>query len=543
MAVLHPAVPPALPALARVSFFEQSPRYKLATLGGIALGACILYLANREMAKRINFGSKTLKEVVIASCCLGVIGSVIRIIVLLILKKKPSELIPTAILGLSCLYQALAVDFKKAKKSPRPHVSLEEIANVGGAKEQVENILRIMQAYRPQGLASAVKFPTALLFYGPPGTGKTLLSSALVTSVSREYTVYRHVLASNLVNRYVGTGANAITDIFREIKTEIAELQAKLDEARKAGIPDLPSEVRAFVYFEEMDSLRARPERGSAGGGHEYDTMINTLLGEIDKIIQDKIPITVMGSTNRRDAVDPAILSRIPLNYQIHVPAPNESERLEILQVHFRNVPLGSSVDLSKLAKQTAGYVGRELRDLVQAAINKAAIRGADQIEAEDISVLEGARTHDKMPQYHEAAQTIVRSKFVQTCPGCPDTSESYYKARLRYLLAPIVIEELLVGANGGILERTSHVESSLTQATELAKKMVCDWRMAGDNLPFASSMNSASSLSLELQIKIEDAVSKLISKEQEETQQLLSKELDQIKRTVEGPAPAILLS
>ncbi len=546
MAALQPITLPTPPALAPVSFFERPFRSQLATLGGIALGAYILYVANRAIARHIDSNSRQFKKAMMFSCFAGGIAGLIGLVVLAALNKKPLvELIPSAILPFTSLYQALAVKLEQAERSPRPQVSLDKVANVGGAKKQVENILKIMQAYRPGGgIASAVSFPTAMLFYGPPGTGKTLLSSALVTSVSPDYTVYRHVLASNLVNKYVGTGPNAIRKIFEGVKKELAQVQARLDEARKAGVPGLPFEVRAFIYFEEMDSLMARTEERS---NDESIKTVNALLGEIDQAIGSKTPITVMGSTNRREAVDPAILSRIPENYQIHVPPPNERERLDILKVHFKDIPLGDDVSLEQLAKQTAGYVGRGLRDLVQAAINSAAIREANEISAEDISVLGGERAHDKMPQYHEAAQKIVWSEFNQAHPHCPTQSKYYYKAQLRYLLAPIAIEELLVAANRDApvqgIERTSHVADSLAKATQLAREMVCGWAMADVELPLAS-IDKIQPVTRDLQYKIEHAVLDLIAKAKDETQELLSSKLDQIKRTVEGSKKlAILLS
>ncbi|WP_010477530.1 CDC48 family AAA ATPase [Thermococcus zilligii] len=221
-----------------------------------------------------------------------------------------------------------------------PNVRWDDIGGLEEVKQQLKEAVEWPLKYPRAFERLGIEPPKGILLYGPPGTGKTLLAKAVATESEANFIAIR---GPEVLSKWVGETEKRIREIFRK--------------ARQAA--------PTIIFIDEIDAIA--PARGSYEGGKYLDTLINQLLTEMDGIDKNS-GVVVIGATNRPDIIDPALLRPGRFDRLILVPAPDEKERLEILKVHTRRVPLAGDVDLKDIAKRTQGYSGADLEALVREA-------------------------------------------------------------------------------------------------------------------------------------------------------------------------------
>ncbi len=257
-----------------------------------------------------------------------------------------------------------AGDFEAARAAVEPSAMREYVAeqpttdftDVGGleaAKAKLERAVNWPLSYGPLFEAANADPPTGILLYGPPGTGKTLLARAIAGESGVNFI---EVAGPELLDRYVGESEKAVRDLF--------------DRARQAA--------PVIIFFDEIDAIATA--RDGAGGGDSGvgERVVSQLLTELDRASDDP-NLAVVAATNRRDALDPALLRPGRLETHIEVPAPDGETRHAVFAVHTRETPLADDVDLDGLADETAGYSGAEIAAVCREAAMHAIERVTDE--------------------------------------------------------------------------------------------------------------------------------------------------------------------
>ena len=255
-------------------------------------------------------------------------------------------------------------DFEAAHANVEPSAMREyvaeqpttEFADVGGlddAKDELERAVTWPLSYGPLFDAAGADPPTGVLLYGPPGTGKTLLARAIAGESGVNFI---QVAGPELLDRYVGESEKAVRALF--------------DRARQAA--------PAIVFFDEIDAVATDRDAAGGDGSGVSERVVSQLLTELDRA-SDNPNLVVLAATNRRDALDPALLRPGRLETHVEVPEPDREARRKILEVHTRGKPLTDEVDLERVADETEGYSGAEIASLSRAAAMRAIERVADE--------------------------------------------------------------------------------------------------------------------------------------------------------------------
>ena len=258
-------------------------------------------------------------------------------------------------------------DFETALSSVEPSAMREYVAEkptegfdaVGGldeVKEALERAVSWPLTYGPLFEAADAAPPSGVLLHGPPGTGKTLLARAIAAESGVNFIT---VAGPELLDRYVGESEKSVRELF--------------ERARQTA--------PAIVFFDEIDAIASR--RGGGGGDTEVtERGVSQLLTELDRAAENP-SLVVLAATNRREALDPALLRPGRFEQQIHVPEPDEAARRAILAVHTREKPLADDVDLDALAERTAGFSGADLEALCREAAVRAVTAVTERYEGE----------------------------------------------------------------------------------------------------------------------------------------------------------------
>jgi len=256
------------------------------------------------------------------------------------------------------------VDFEAAHANVEPSAMREyvaeqpttDFADVGGlddAKAELERAVTWPLSYGPLFDAAGADPPTGVLLYGPPGTGKTLLARAIAGESGVNFI---QVAGPELLDRYVGESEKAVRELF--------------DRARQAA--------PAIVFFDEIDAVATDRDAAGGDGSGVSERVVSQLLTELDRA-SDNPNLVVLAATNRRNALDPALLRPGRLETHVEVPEPDREARRKILDVHTRGKPLTDEVDLDRVADETEGYSGAEIASLSRAAAMRAIERVADE--------------------------------------------------------------------------------------------------------------------------------------------------------------------
>ncbi|MDP4234523.1 MAG: ATP-dependent zinc metalloprotease FtsH [Bacteroidota bacterium] len=362
-----------------------------------------------------------------------------------------------------------------------PKVTFNDVAGADEAKvELVEIIEFLREPAKFQKLGG--KIPRGVLLLGPPGTGKTLLARAVAGEAG---VPFLSISGADFVEMFVGVGASRVRDLF--------------DQAKK--------HAPCIVFIDEIDAVGRHRGAGLGGGHDEREQTLNQLLVEMDGFEQN-LGVIIVAATNRPDVLDPALLRPGRFDRQVVVDRPDVRGREGILKVHTRNTPLGPDVDLQALARGTPGLSGADLANLVNEAALLAARHGADRLAMYDFEnakdkVMMGverksvliSEEEKKTTAYHECGHVIVAKSIPEADPvhkvtiiprGRALGVTSYLPVDEKHTYSREYLEAVIAYALGGrSAERiifnqiTTGAGNDIERATDIARKMVCEWGMS----------------------------------------------------------------
>jgi cell division protease FtsH len=434
----------------------------------------------------------------------------------------------------------------KAKQVTKdtPKVSFDDVAGVDEAIEELDEIKEFLQ--QPQKFrAMGAKIPKGVLLYGPPGTGKTLLARAVAGEAGVPFYA---ISGSEFVEMFVGVGASRVRDLF---------------EQAKASAPSI-------VFIDEIDAVGRHRGAGLGGGHDEREQTLNQLLVELDGF-DVKAGVIVIASTNRPDILDPALLRPGRFDRQIVVDRPDIKGREQILEVHAKGKPYDDDVNISTLARQTPGFTGADLANLINESALLAARRdkvkiGMSELEEAIERVIAGperksrimSEEERKLTAYHEGGHALVGYALPKLDPihkvtiiprgraggytmALPLEDKNYEKRselvdQLAYALGGRTAEEIVFG------DPSTGASNDIEKATSLARKMVMEYGMSDRLGPLKYGQPQAEvflgrdyaksqDLSNEVAAAIDDEVRKLITQAHEEAMQIIVTHRDALDR------------
>ena len=378
-----------------------------------------------------------------------------------------------------------ALSFGKSKarlmNEAKNKITFKDVAGVDEAKEELHEIIEFLK--EPQKFSKlGGKIPKGVLLVGPPGTGKTLLAKAIAGEAS---VPFFSISGSDFVEMFVGVGASRVRDLF---------------EQGKKNSP-------CIIFIDEIDAVGRHRGAGLGGGHDEREQTLNQLLVEMDGF-ENNEGVILIAATNRPDVLDPALLRPGRFDRQVVVSRPDIRGREGILKVHTATVPLMEDVELKIIARGTPGFTGADLANLVNEAALLAARDDKKCVSMEDFEsakdkVLMGVERRSlvisekekRTTAYHEAGHALVASKIPGTDPihkvtiiprgralgvtqQLPKDEQHTYPKNYLYnnlaiFMGGRLAEEICLG------QMTTGAGNDIERATELARKMVCEWGMS----------------------------------------------------------------
>jgi cell division protease FtsH len=360
-------------------------------------------------------------------------------------------------------------------------ITFSDVAGIEEAKEEVQEIIEFLKD--PQKFQKlGGKIPKGVLLVGPPGAGKTLLAKAIAGEAG---VPFFSISGSDFVEMFVGVGASRVRDLF--------------EQAKKSS--------PCIIFIDEIDAVGRHRGAGLGGGHDEREQTLNQLLVELDGFDQNE-GVIILAATNRPDVLDPALLRPGRFDRQVVVPHPDVKGRLEIIKVHSKKIPLSENVNLETLARGTPGFSGADLANLINEAALLAAKKSKTKVEMIDFEdakdkVMMGKERKSMIiseeektnTAYHEAGHALVAKLTPGTDPlhkvsiiprgmalgitqQLPiDDRYTYSRDHILNMLAVFMggraAEEIALG------HLTTGAGNDLQRATDLARKMVCEWGMS----------------------------------------------------------------
>ncbi len=380
---------------------------------------------------------------------------------------------------------AQAMSFGKSKARTftgnRPTVTFSDVAGVDEAKEELQEVVEFLK-YPEKFAALGARIPRGVLLLGPPGTGKTLLSRAVAGEAG---VPFFSISGSEFVEMFVGVGASRVRDLF--------------DQAKR--------NAPCIVFVDEIDAVGRQRGAGLGGSHDEREQTLNQILVEMDGF-DTNTNVIVIAATNRSDILDPALLRPGRFDRQVILDRPDIRGREAILEVHAKGKPLGDDVQLMVLAKQTPGFTGADLANLVNEAAILAARRdkkkaGMDEFNEAIDRVIAGperksrviSEKEKKIIAYHEAGHALVGWFLPNADPpykisivarGMAGGFTRYLPDEDRHLMTRSQFQDMLAATLGGHVaeelvlgEMTTGPQSDIEQATRIARQMVTQWGMS----------------------------------------------------------------
>jgi cell division protease FtsH len=360
-------------------------------------------------------------------------------------------------------------------------ISFKEVAGQEEAKYELQEVVEFLK--NPQKFSRlGAKIPKGVLLVGMPGTGKTLMAKAIAGEAN---VAFFHMSGSDFVEMFVGVGASRVRDLF--------------EQGRK--------HAPCILFIDELDAVGRVRGAGYGGGHDEREQTLNQMLVEMDGF-DTKDGVIIVAATNRPDVLDPALLRPGRFDRQVVIDMPDTKEREKILAIHCRNIPLADSVDLARLARATPGASGADLANLVNEAALYGARRNKQKVEMEDFEdardkvVIGVARKSKVVPQkerqmtaYHEAGHALLHYFLKHADPlhkitivphgralglvaSFPENdtysrSEGWLTDRITIAMGGYAAESIIFAEN------TTGAQNDIEQATEIARRMVCEWGMS----------------------------------------------------------------
>jgi cell division protease FtsH len=362
-------------------------------------------------------------------------------------------------------------------------ITFADVAGIDESKDELEEIIQFLKDPKKFTKLGG-RIPKGVLLVGPPGTGKTLLARAVAGEAG---VPFFSISGSDFVEMFVGVGASRVRDLF---------------EQGKKNAP-------CIIFIDEIDAVGRHRGAGLGGGHDEREQTLNQLLVEMDGFEATE-GVILIAATNRPDVLDPALLRPGRFDRRVVVPRPDVKGREMILKVHTRRTPLSPNVELGKIARGTPGFSGADLESLVNEAALLAARKNKKIVEMDDFEeakdkVMMGAERRSMVlteeekrnTAYHEAGHTLVAKLLPGADPVHKVTiiprgmalgltqqlpTEDRYSLDRDHLMTNI---KILMGGRAAeeiVMESvTTGAGNDLERATEMARKMVCEWGMSDE--------------------------------------------------------------
>ena len=419
-------------------------------------------------------------------------------------------------------------------------VNFDDVAGIDEAKAELEEVVEFLSEPKKFTRLGG-RIPKGVLLVGPPGTGKTLLARAIAGEAG---VPFMSISGSDFVEMFVGVGASRVRDLFNQ------------------GKKNAP----CIIFIDELDAVGRHRGAGLGGGHDEREQTLNQLLVEMDGFESNE-GVIIMSATNRPDVLDPALLRPGRFDRQVVVALPDIKGREKIFQVHARKIPLAKDVVASVIARGTPGFSGADIENLVNEAALNAARFNRDSVEMVDFEfakdkVLMGTERKSmvindeekRITAYHESGHALVARLLPGTDPVHKVTiiprgralgltqqlpidekhtyPRHYLLNNMKVLLGGRAAEELVLD------DFTTGAGNDIERATELARKMVCEWGMSDvmgpltygkkeEQIFLGKEMSRHKDYSEETAKKIDKEISRIVKENYEAAKKLLSDNID----------------
>ena len=427
-------------------------------------------------------------------------------------------------------------------------ITFADVAGIDEAKDELEEIIDFLKDPKRFTILGG-RIPKGALLVGAPGTGKTLLARAIAGEAG---VPFFSISGSDFVEMFVGVGAARVRDLF---------IQGK-------------KHAPCIIFIDEIDAVGRHRGAGLGGGHDEREQTLNQLLVEMDGF-ESNDGVILIAATNRPDVLDPALLRPGRFDRRIVVPIPDSRGREGILKVHTRKTPLDENVDLSVISRGTPGFCGADIANLVNEAALLAARHGKTKVGMQDFEqakdkVLMGSERKSmiispeerKITAYHESGHTLVAKLLPGTDPihkvtiiprgmalgltqQLPMDEKHTYPKHYLYnniaiLMGGRVAEELVLH------DMTTGAGNDLERATDLARRMVCEWGMSENLGPLTfgkkeeqiflgREITQHRDYSEDTAVKIDQEVNSIVMENYDRVKQLLSDNLTTLHRLAEN--------
>ncbi|NOX79820.1 MAG: ATP-dependent metallopeptidase FtsH/Yme1/Tma family protein [Deltaproteobacteria bacterium] len=431
----------------------------------------------------------------------------------------------------------------KLQESGEKKVTFEDVAGIDEAKEDLEEIVDFLRD--PNKFTKlGGRIPRGVLLAGAPGTGKTLLAKAIAGEAEVPFFT---ISGSDFVEMFVGVGASRVRDLFNQGKKH----------------------APCIIFIDEIDAVGRHRGAGLGGGHDEREQTLNQLLVEMDGFEANE-GVIIIAATNRPDVLDPALLRPGRFDRQVIVPVPDVKGREKILEIYGKKTKLAKDVNLEIIARGTPGFTGADLENLINEAALMAARIGDDKVtlpvleKAKD-KIMMGAERKSlivsekekEITAYHEAGHALVARLLPGTDPIHKVTIIPRGRALGLTMQLPIdekytnskdyLLNTICILFGGRVAERlifneiTTGAGNDLERATELARKMVCEWGMSDELGPLTYGKKEEQiflgreiaqhrDYSEDTAKKIDDAVRKIVLDTRDRVNSLLSEHLEVLK-------------
>ncbi len=424
------------------------------------------------------------------------------------------------------------------------NVTFDDVAGIDEARAELEEIIEFLK--NPKKFSKlGGRIPKGVLLVGAPGTGKTLLAKAIAGEAG---VPFFSISGSDFVEMFVGVGASRVRDLF---------IQGKKN-------------APCIIFIDEIDAVGRHRGAGMGGGHDEREQTLNQLLVEMDGFESNE-GVILIAATNRPDVLDPALLRPGRFDRQVVVPRPDINGRLGILKVHTKKIPLADDVDLQVIARGTPGFSGADLEILVNEAALYAARNDKDKVENPDFEyakdkVMMGAERRsilltDKEKEttaYHESGHTLVAKKLKNADPvhkltivprgmalgvtqQLPEKdkhtySKDYWLDELAVFMGGRAAEDIIFN------DFNTGASSDIERATDVARKMVCQWGMSekmgpinysskDEHIFLGKEIGKPREYSESTQVEIDEEVKKIIDKSYQTAKRIIEDNIDILKK------------
>lgn len=427
-------------------------------------------------------------------------------------------------------------------------ITFKDVAGADEAKEELTEVIDFLK--EPVKFSEmGAKVPKGVLLTGPPGTGKTLLAKAVAGEAG---VPFFSISGADFVEMFVGVGASRVRDLF---------------EQSKKSAP-------CILFVDELDAVGRHRGTGIGGGNDEREQTLNQLLVEMDGFDTED-NVIVIAATNRPDVLDPALLRPGRFDRHVVVDYPDVRAREAILKVHAKKIKMIKDVDLSVIAKGTPGMSGADLAGIINESALFAARKGKKSVDITDIEdakdkIMMGVErksavineAEKKITAYHEAGHVLIAKMTEGSDPVHKVTiiprgramglthylpieekhsySKTYIFSKLLHLFGGRVAEELIFN------DITTGASNDIERATDIARKMVCEWGMSeeigpihygvkNDNPFLGKELTRTTSISEEIGKKIDTAVQKIIFTALAKTREVLTQNIETLHKLAEA--------